>query len=37
MTNSDAGRYVARMASRLRIMHLPDAPWVERLGDILFL
>ncbi len=34
---SDAGRYAARMVSRLGGMNLPAAPWVERIGDAAFL
>jgi tetratricopeptide (TPR) repeat protein len=34
---SEAGRYAARMASRLGGLKLPAAPWVERIGDAAFL
>ncbi len=33
----DAGRYATRMAERLKGLHLPDADWVERIGDAAFL
>src|SRR5205814_3991293 len=34
---SDAGRYAARMASRLASMNLPTSSWVEKVGDAAFL
>ena len=34
---SDAGRYAARMASRLGSMNLPTTTWVEKMGDAAFL
>jgi len=34
---AEAGRYAARMASRLRAMNLPAAAWIEKVGDAAFL
>jgi hypothetical protein len=33
----EAGRFAARMADRLKAMGLPEAPWIERMGDAAFL